>query len=213
MQYSLQFGKTHFLICFRRGKVVLRLKVLRKWLLNCRYPESVIDKSFSNAKLQGPTNKPAISKNILPLVSTYYSNLNIQNIVKSIDNKLEQIPNESINEIFGDTQTVFSLKQLPNLLRSPSIYRKIPRFSQGLFNCNNKNCKLCAIDVKPYSSFKAWNHVIWYIKSHIICQGKNVFYFLISASCNYSTKYIDKAVYLRSLMNNHITSRRIYEQV
>ena len=117
-------------------------------------------------------------------------------MVKSIDNKLEQIPNESINEIFGDTQTVFSLKQLPNLLRSPSIYRKIPRFCQGLFNCNNKNCKLCAIDVKPYSSFKAWNHVIWYIKSHIICQSKNVFYFLISASCNYSTKYIDKAVYL-----------------
>ena len=78
MQYSLQFGKTHFLICVRREKVVLRLKVLRKWLLNCRYPESVIDKSFFNAKLQGPTNKSAISKNILPLVSTYYSNLNIQ---------------------------------------------------------------------------------------------------------------------------------------
>ena len=42
-------------------KVALRLKKLRKWLLNCVYPKPVINKSFFNAKLQGPANKPANS--------------------------------------------------------------------------------------------------------------------------------------------------------
>ena len=34
-------------------KVTLQLKELRKWLLNCDYPELVIAKSFFNAKLKG----------------------------------------------------------------------------------------------------------------------------------------------------------------
>ena len=76
-----------------------------------------LDKSFSNAKLQGPANKPANSKNILPLVSTYYSNFDMRNIVNTINQKLKQSQNESIKEIFGETQIVLSLKQLPNVLR------------------------------------------------------------------------------------------------
>ena len=94
--------------------VALRLKELRKWLLNVGYPESVIDKSFFNAKLQGHSNEPANSKNILSLV------------------KLTQSSNESIKEMFGETQTVLSLKQPPNLLRLLSINKKIPRLPQCL---------------------------------------------------------------------------------
>ena len=85
---------------------------------------TVIDKSFFNAKLQGPANKPMNPKNILPLVSRYYSNFDMQNIVKSINEKLKQSPNESVIEIFGGTQTVLSLKQPPNILRLLSINRK-----------------------------------------------------------------------------------------
>ena len=92
------------------------MKELWKWLVNCGYPESVIDKSFFNAKLQGPANKPSNSKNILSLVSTYYTNFDIRNIVKKINQKLNQSPNESIKEIFGEKQTVLSLKQPHNLL-------------------------------------------------------------------------------------------------
>ena len=77
-------------------------------------------------KLQGPTNKPANSKNILPLVSTYNSNFGMRNIIKSINQKLKQSPNKSIKEIFGETQTALSLKQPPNFLRLLSINRKKP---------------------------------------------------------------------------------------
>ena len=133
----------------------------------------------------------------------------MQNIIKSINQKLKQSPNESIKEIFGETQTVLSLKQSPNLLILLSISRKKPRLPQGLFNCNNKNCELCALYIKQCASCKTSDNVIWYIRSYITCQSKNVIYFLKCTSCNYSTTYIGKTVDLRSRMNNHITSCRL----
>ena len=72
---------------------------------------------------------------------------------------------------FFEKQTVLSLKQPPNLLRLPSINRKNPLLPQGLFDCNNRNCKLCALHIKPCASFKTSNNVIWYIRSHIISQS------------------------------------------
>ena len=74
IKYNIPFNLAKRILVFvsDEQKVALRLKELLQWLLNCGYPESVIDKSFSNAKLQDPANKLAIPKNILPLVSTYY---------------------------------------------------------------------------------------------------------------------------------------------
>ena len=100
----------------------------------------------------------------------------MRNIIKSINQKLKQSPNESIKDIFGETQMVLSLKQPPNLLKLLSINRKNPRLPKDLFNCNNKNCKLSALYVKPYASFKTSNNVIWYIRSHITYQSNNVIY-------------------------------------
>ena len=77
----------NFYFVSEEQKVALRLKEPRKWLLNCGYHGSVIDKSFFNAKLQGPTNKPANSTNILPLASTNYSNFDRRNMIKSIKSK------------------------------------------------------------------------------------------------------------------------------
>ena len=68
-----------------------------------------------------------------------------------------------MNEIFGETQTVLSLNPPPNLLRQLSLNRKNTRLPQGLFTCNEKNCKLCALYIKPCASFKILNNDIWYI--------------------------------------------------
>ena len=139
-------------------------------------------------------------------MSTYCSNFDMQNIVKSINQKLKQSPNESINDIFREPQTVLSLKQPSNLLRLLSINRRNLRLPEGLFNCNNKNCKLRVLYIKPCASFKTSNNIISYIWSHITCQSKNFIYFLKCTSCNYCTTYIGKTVDLRSRMINHITS-------
>ena len=101
LKYNIPFNLARYILVFVSGEqwVALRLRELRKWLLNCGYPESVIEKSFFNANLQGPANKPANSKNILTLVPIYYSNLDMWNIIKSINQKLKQSPNESIKEM------------------------------------------------------------------------------------------------------------------
>ena len=116
----------------------------------------------------------------------------MQNILKSINQKLKQSPNQSINEIFGETQTVLSLKQQTNLLRLLFINKKPPRSLKGLFNCNNINCKLCALYIKPCDSFKLSSNIIWYIRSHITYQSKNFTYSLKCTRCNCSTTYIGK---------------------
>ena len=53
-----------------------------------------MDKLFFNAKLQGL------------LMSTYYLDFDMVNIVKSINQKLKQSPNKSPKNIFGEIQTV-----------------------------------------------------------------------------------------------------------
>ena len=58
------------------------------------------------------------------MASTYYSNFDMRNIVKTIKQKLKQSPNEAIKEILGETQAVLSLKRPPNLLRLLSINKK-----------------------------------------------------------------------------------------
>ena len=63
----------------------------------------------------------------------------MRNIAKKIN--LKQSPNESLKKLFGETQTVLSLKQPPNLLRLLS--KKNRRIPQGLLKYNNTNCKLC----------------------------------------------------------------------
>ena len=55
------------------------------------------------------------------------------------------------NKFFGGTQTVLSLKQPITLLRLLSINRKIPKLCQVLFNCNNKDCIVCTLYIKPES--------------------------------------------------------------
>ena len=118
--------------------------------------------------------------------------------------------NQSMKFFEKHKQIVF--KKPTTLLRLLSINRKKYRyvkvcsrfvqcrFFQGLFNCNNETCILCALCIKPFASFKTSNIVIWYIRSHITCQSKNVIYLLRCTSCNYTTTSIGKAVYFHELI-------------
>ena len=90
----------------------------------------------------------------------------MRNRVNTTNLKLKQSPNESIKEIFGETQAVLSLKQPPNLLRL--VFKKTRPLRQGLFNCNNKNCKLRTLYIKTCASFKTSNNVIWYIRRMLL---------------------------------------------
>ena len=129
--------------------------------------------------------------------------------IKSVNRKIKQSANESINEIFGETKTVVSLKLPANLLTILLINRKNPRFSQGLCNCNNKNCKLCTLYIKSCASFNASYNFIWCIRSDTPCESKNAIYILKYTGYNYRTTHIGKAIHLGSHIHNHITSSRL----
>ena len=121
-----------------------RLKQLHGWLKKCNFPESIIDKAFHNAKLQGPAPKPS-EKDLLPVI-TYYSNISIQSITKSINQELNNNNNNNIMESFGNTFTVLSQKQPTNSLCLTSSNKRNEESSTkqpGLFLCKDKRCKLC----------------------------------------------------------------------
>ena len=62
-------------------KEEIRLKELKSWLINCKYPIPIINRYFHNAKLQGLAPDPKRKTEILPLVSTYYGNYSNKNLV------------------------------------------------------------------------------------------------------------------------------------
>ena len=90
-----------------------------------------MDKLFFNAKLQGL------------LMSTYYLDFDMVNIVKSINQKLKQSPNKSPKNIFGEIQTVLSLKNYPIFLDYFLQIEKNPQLPQSLFTRKIKNYNLC----------------------------------------------------------------------
>ena len=138
----------------------------------------------------------------MPLVSAYYSNFDMQNIVKSINQKLEesilikhkQFCHRNNHPIFLDYFLYMEKKTKKKTVKLP----------QGLFTHNNKNCKLCALYIKPCTNIKTSNNVIWYIIL-VYWQSENVIHFRKRTSCNYTTTYLGKTVSFRSCMNNYIT--------
>ena len=96
-------------------KVIIRLDELRQFLKECKYPEHVISKNIFNAKLQGPTPIPERSRNVIPIVTTYYPNIDNKSLLKTVKNKFKNITNEHIKSIYKDTNLILSLKQPKNL--------------------------------------------------------------------------------------------------
>ena len=55
-----------------------RLYELKTWLLSCRYPLAIIEKTFFDAKLQEPA--PRKEDIVISFVSTHYSNFDSNRI-------------------------------------------------------------------------------------------------------------------------------------
>ena len=193
-------------------RVDFRLKELEKWLLDCHYPLNVIRKAFHNAKLQGPA--PCPSKDIIPLVTTYYPQFRFNNVLQNVSNLLKNVNDKKLKTVFAKSKPVIALKQPKNLLSTLTKakfethhIRPQPR-NPGISLCSNKRCKLCKQYLQPVTSFTTANYSTWEIKSSITCQSKNVVYFLSCNMCNNEMSYIGQTKNLRNRMNNHISESR-----
>lgn len=193
-------------------KEELRLTELKSWLLDCQYPVKVINKSFYNARLQGPAPDPSKKEKIIPLITSFYSNYTNKDVVKHTNMLLENCTDETIKLNFKNTRVVLAHKQPPNiqrLLTRAKFQSPDPQLLKpGLFKCQSKACKLCKLYIKECSSFITSNNKTWGIKCHITCNSINVLYFLKCLSCNGKTTYTGKTNNLRSRTNNHISSCR-----
>ena len=172
-----------------------RLKELKQWLLNCDYPEKIVNKGIYNAQLQGPAPlKP--TKSILPFVSTFYSNYSNKNVVKKAKSLLNTV------DTFKNYEIVLSQKQPPNLLRL--LTQETNPSTPGLQKCIDKRCKLCRLYIEEGDRFITSNGEEWILKSQLTCNSINVIYFLKCTNC--ITTYIGKTNNFRLRMNNHISS-------
>ena len=191
----------------------VRLNELKSWLINSDYPNAIIEKAFHNAKLQGPAPDPKQKKEILPMVTTYYSNYSNQNIVTQSNILLENCCDEEIKDIFKDTKVVLANRQPPNILRriSKALFssENYDQLEPGLFKFHRKCCIKCKLYVQECQSFITANNYNWVIKSHIHCNSRNVLYYLKCLACQGQTTYTGKTNTLRSRTNNHITRCRL----
>lgn len=193
-------------------RVEFRLKELENWLLDCHYPLHVLRKAFHNAKLQGPA--PCPSKDIVPLVTTYYPQFRFNNVLKNVSNLLKNANDKKLKTVFAKSKPVVALKQPKNLLSTltkakfeTKHVRPLHRIP-GISLCSNKRCKLCKQYLQPVTSFTTANNSTWEIKSSITCQSENVVYFLSCNMCNNEMSYIGQTRTLRNRMNNHISESR-----
>ena len=203
-------AKRIIVFCSNQSKEESRLHELKQWLLQCNYPEKLVDKKFHCAKLQGPANKSDV--NVIPLVSTYYINYDMSNICKTANSLLTNVKSERLQTVFENSKIICSYKQPPNLLLQltnasfSSTPEAILKKKPGLFKCNGSRCELCQLNyIRECTSFVTSNGFEWVIKSHINCNSHNVLYFLKCSSCEIVT-YTGKTNNFRLRMNNHRSS-------
>ena len=197
-------------------KVVLRLAELQNWLRKCKFPETIIDKGFFNARLQGPAPKPIDKNDIVPFVTTHMSNYDCSHILKNTKAFINSHLNERVRTVFNDCKFVLGLKQPRNILRLVSHANfdstgMLSTFEEpGLFTeCSDPRCVLCKTYIQQCKSFYTANGVLWQIRCHMNCNSENVLYYLSCNMCNGATTYTGKTrTKFRLRLNGHISDCR-----
>ena len=136
LPYNLAKGIFFCFFVSNDEKVEMRLKDLKNWLKDCNYPDSVINQSFYDAKLQGPVPFTDNSKNI-PFVTTYYENIDYENVVRKIRSKLSKIQSRHLSEVFKNKNVILFLHS--NLIVTLTSFFDF-RLVRAFFN-SNETCE------------------------------------------------------------------------
>ena len=185
------------------------LEDLKKWLLDCGYPNNIIEKGIHNARLQGPANAPT-NKPVMPFVSTYYSNYDNGNVLSTTKNLIQNSKNKQIKEVFKDVKFINAYRQPPNLLRqvtTAQFFTEIRSDKRGITLCGRPNCKICNLYLQECDSFRTANGTLWEIRCQITCNSKNVIYYQVCSFCS-RVSNTGKTDNLRERTNNHISCCR-----
>ena len=190
-------------------KMESHLENLRKWLVKCNYPISVINKGIHNARLQGPAPKKNDEK-VIPLISTFYGNYDNSTVMDVTQSLITNSKDDRIKMAFKDVKFVHAFRQPPNLLRllsNSTFLSQSNDMKSGLFKCTDKRCKICKLYLQEGTYFVTANGTTWTIKCNITCRSKNVLYWLLCRFC-LKVSNTGKTDDLRIRTNNHISACR-----
>lgn len=186
---------------------------LKDFLLDRQYPADVIDKGIHNALLQGPAPKPPETKKTIPLVTTFYSNLDGKNVLNAAKDLISSSRDPRVRKAFSNAKFIQSHRQPKNLLQllsnSSFLTSKDPVLHgpKGIFCCNRNICKICRLYLQECKSFMTSNGTTWDVKCHATCSSKNALYFLICNFCDVES-YTGKTDDFRARTNDHISKCR-----
>ena len=185
---------------------------LRRFLLECKYPNDVITKGIKNARLQGPANRS--QSKIIPLITPFVGNLDGSNIINAARDLISSSSNERIKKVFDGVKMVQCNTQTRNLLQLLSSSRFVSNASKenektGIFHCTSKKCEICNFNyLQQCRSFVTSNGSKWKVKCHVTCNSLNVIYFLRCNFCHQETK-LGKTDNFRLRINNHRSASRL----
>lgn len=215
---NIPFNLAKRIIVFVSNSVKMeqRLQDLKVYLKNCDYPDNIIDNGIFKARLQGPAPlKPSNNNNIIPLVTTNYSNIDYRPVLQKLSNIMEKTKkHEELQEVFRDCKYIIANRQPKNLLRilsnsSFQSQRKVlPKTSAMVTKCSDIRCNICRMYLQSTNEFTLATGKIWNIRTPMNCHSMNCIYFLTCNGCNGKVSYIGKTTNLRLRTNGHISSCR-----
>ena len=144
-------AKRIYLLTSEEEWIDRNLADLKDFLIARKYPIDVIQKGIHNALLQGP--KPQEAKKVIPMITTYLSNYDSDNIISVAKDLISNSRNQRIKNAFQNTKFIKSYKQPQNLLQILSNSRFITSHESerdqkpsGIFHCTHPLCKICLFE-------------------------------------------------------------------
>ena len=137
---------------------------------------------------------------------TYNNNNN--EIVTKIRKKFNSIQSNHLKNVFKNTSIILSQKQPKKILRVLSNARFNTDTNiqpKGLFKRTDKRCKICLLYINEGNNFVMYNNMRWEFRSHLICRGINVIYYLKCNMCDHKETF----PFVNFLYANIIVPRKI----
>ena len=183
----------------------LRLEELRNYLVNCTYPEGLINRGIEEAIKRSELGTTQINtgetKDILPLVVTHCPEITIN--MQLIKNDIKFNTDSELKELFKNTKIIVARRQPKNLRRLLCNNSKVEKKEVGVKPCLQSRCKLCSDKYveKCENITNNKNEVIFKIESIFTCNSENVIYALQCNGCK--NLYVGQTVNLRNRLNLH----------
>ena len=184
----------------------IRLSELKQHLLECNYPEKVIDKGISKAKMvpreelrkpKAPAD-PNIEK--IPFITTFNPNVETKNhIVRHVMKYLKT--SEKTKEVFRKTEIINARRQPNNLKRMLTSAQFKKKSTFQVKKCGDLRCLLCRHNLEEGTSFTFSNGETLSVNADMSCKVINCIYVMRCLSCK--KQYIGETSDFRKRVNLH----------